>query len=468
MKKRTVKLFALLAALILVLVACGDGGTDTTAAPGAAPDDTTADTTADTTGDTTGDTGAMDFTDVDVSGTEVSVWGAPTGDEGASIQATFDVYGEAEGATVVWLGSDSFEQDLRIAVDGGAPPDIAITPQPGSICEFADAGQLVSLEDLGFDIAALESAHGAYFIGLGECADGNHYAIPTNANYKSIVWYNKPAFEAGGYEVPETWDDLVALSAQIRDDGITPWCIGLGSDAATGWPGTDWIEDIMVRTAGADVYNQWVNHEIAFNDPAVVNAFDRLAEIWQGEDFVLGGLEGVSAIDFRDAPDPMFNEPPSCMLHRQASFIANFFPEGVESGTDADFFNFPAIDSDGAMGGGELAIVFNNRPEVAALLEAYAGPDMQCVQAAPKGHGVAGIERISANANTALDCYESDTVRKQAEAVSAALATNGFVFDASDLMPSAVGQGTFWTGMVDWTRGTSTADVLDTIEASWP
>lgn len=468
MKKRTVKLFALLAALILVLVACGDGGTDTTAAPGAAPDDTTADTTADTTGDTTGDTGAMDFTDVDVSGTEVSVWGAPTGDEGASIQATFDVYGEAEGATVVWLGSDSFEQDLRIAVDGGAPPDIAITPQPGSICEFADAGQLVSLEDLGFDIAALESAHGAYFIGLGECADGNHYAIPTNANYKSIVWYNKPAFEAGGYEVPETWDDLVALSAQIRDDGITPWCIGLGSDAATGWPGTDWIEDIMVRTAGADVYNQWVNHEIAFNDPAVVNAFDRLAEIWQGEDFVLGGLEGVSAIDFRDAPDPMFNEPPSCMLHRQASFIANFFPEGVESGTDADFFNFPAIDSDGAMGGGELAIVFNNRPEVAALLEAYAGPDMQCVQAAPKGHGVAGIERISANANTSLDCYESDTVRKQAEAVSAALATNGFVFDASDLMPSAVGQGTFWTGMVDWTRGTSTADVLDTIEASWP
>ncbi len=468
MKKRTVKLFALLAALILVLVACGDGGTDTTAAPGAAPDDTTADTTADTTGDTTGDTGAMDFTDVDVSGTEVSVWGAPTGDEGASIQATFDVYGEAEGATVVWLGSDSFEQDLRIAVDGGAPPDIAITPQPGSICEFADAGQLVSLEDLGFDIAALESAHGAYFIGLGECADGNHYAIPTNANYKSIVWYNKPAFEAGGYEVPETWDDLVALSAQIRDDGITPWCIGLGSDAATGWPGTDWIEDIMVRTAGADVYNQWVNHDIAFNDPAVVNAFDRLAEIWQGEDFVLGGLEGVSAIDFRDAPDPMFNEPPSCMLHRQASFIANFFPEGVESGTDADFFNFPAIDSDGAMGGGELAIVFNNRPEVAALLEAYAGPDMQCVQAAPKGHGVAGIERISANANTALDCYESDTVRKQAEAVSAALATNGFVFDASDLMPSAVGQGTFWTGMVDWTRGTSTADVLDTIEASWP
>lgn len=450
--KRALKLFVLLAVLSLIVAACGNGG---------------ADETTTTAGDGGGDGDGVSYTDVDVSGTEVSVWGAPTGDEGASIQATFDIYAEAEGATVTWLGSDSFEQDLRIAVDGGAPPDIAITPQPGSICEFADAGDLVSLEDLGFDIAELEAAHGAYLIGLGECG-GSHYAIPTNTNYKSIIWYNKPAFEAGGYEIPTTWDDLVALSAQIRDDGITPWCIGLGSEAATGWPGTDWIEDIMVRTAGADVYNQWTNHEIPFDDPAVVNAFDTMGEIYFAEGFVLGGVEGVAAIDFRDAPDPMFNEPPSCMLHRQASFIANFFPEGVEPGVDADFFDFPDIDGSGAMGGGELAMMFNNRPEVAAFLAAYADVDLQCVQASPKGHGVAGIERISANANTPSDCYESDTVKKQAEAVAAALGDNAFVFDGSDLMPSAVGQGSFWTGMVDWTRGTPTQDVVDSVESSWP
>ena len=448
------RLLALLAVLALVIAACGGG-------EGGEDGDTT--TTASTEGTTS-------FTDVDVSGTEVSLWSAPTGDEGAAIQAAFNVYGEAEGATVTYLGSDSFEQDLRIAVDGGSPPDIAVTPQPGSICEFADAGSLVSLEDMGFDIAALEAAHGAYFIGLGACGD-SHYAVPTNANYKSIVWYNKPLFDAGGYTIPETWDDLVTLSAQVRDDGTTPWCIGLGSEAATGWPGTDWIEDIMIRTAGADVYNQWVNHEIPFTDPALVTAFDTYAEIMFGEEFVLGGPDGVSAIDFRDAPDPMFNEPPSCMFHRQASFIASFFPEGVEPGVDADFFNFPAIDTSlpaAAMGGGELAIVFNNRPEVVAFVEAYAGPDLQCVVASSAGHGVAGIERISANANTSADCYESDTVKKQAEAVAAALGANGFVFDASDLMPSAVGQGSFWTGMVDWTRGTPTAEVLESIEASWP
>ena len=431
----------------MVVAACGGGTSDETT------------TTAGASGDS--------YTDVDVSGTEVSVWGAPTGDEGASIQATFDIYGAAEDATVTYTGSDSIEQDTRIAVDGGAPPDIFITPQPGSICEFAGNGDLVSLEDMGFDIAALEAAHGAYLMGLGEC-DGSHYTIPTNTNYKSIIWYNKPAFEAGGYEIPTTWDELLALSQQILDDGTTPWCIGFGSEAATGWPGTDWIEDIMVRTAGADVYNQWTSHEIPFNDPAVVHAFDLFGEIMFADGFVLGGADGVAAIDFRDAPDPMFNDPPSCMLHRQASFIANFFPEGVVPGTDADFFDFPDIDGSGAMGGGELAMVFNDRPEVRALLAAYADVPLQCVQAAPKGHGVAGIERISANANTPADCYESDTVRKQAEAVAAALGNNSFVFDGSDLMPSAVGQGSFWTGMVDWSRGTPAQEVADAIEASWP
>jgi len=457
----------------MVVAACSSDSDDTTttAAAAAGGDDTATTTTAAAGGDDTATTttaaaGGDDM--VDLSGTEVSVFAAPTGDEGASIQATFDVYNEQTGSTVTYEGSDDFEAQLRIRVDGGNPPDVAITPQPGSICVFADAGNLVSLEDMGFDIAALEAAHGAYFMNLGVCADGQHYSIPTNANSKSLVWYNKPVFDAAGYTVPETWDEMVALSAQMVADGQTPWCIGLGSDAATGWPGTDWIEDIMVRTAGADVYNQWSNHEIPFNDPAVQAAFDKFGEIMFADGFVLGGAAGVSAIDFRDAPDPMFNDPPNCLLHRQASFIANFFPEPLPR-EDAAFFPFPAIDTSlpaAAMGGGELAMVFNNRPEVKAAVEAYAGVDLQCVQAS--GAGVPGIERISANANTPNDCYVTDTVKLQAEGIASALGANGFVFDASDLMPPAVGQGSFWTGMIDWTRGTSTADVTDSIENSWP
>lgn len=451
--KRT-KWLLLLVAFAMIVAACGGDSDDTTT------------TTADGGG---GEGTENEYTDVDVSGTQVSVFAAPTGDEGASIQATFDVYNEATGGTVTYEGSDDFEAQLRIRVDGGNPPDIAITPQPGSICVFADAGEIVALEDLGLDVDALIAAHGQYFMDLGKCADGKYYSIPTNANYKSIVWYNKPAFDSAGYEVPETWDELVALSSQIVTDGGTPWCIGFGSDAATGWPGTDWIEDIMIRTAGADVYNQWAKHEIPFTDPAVKNAFDTFAEIMFGEGFVLGGPEGVAAIDFRDAPNPMFNDPPSCLMHRQASFISNFFPEGVELGVDAAFFNFPAIDTSlppAAMGGGELGMVFNNRPEVGAALLAYSQVPLQCIQAS--GAGVPGIERISANAGTPNDCYVTDTVKLQAGAVAAALAGNGFVFDASDLMPPAVGQGSFWSGMVNWTRGTSTDDVLNSVETSWP
>jgi alpha-glucoside transport system substrate-binding protein len=453
------KFLGLLLALVLVAAACGDSGSDTTAAAGGGGD---------------GGGGA------DISGTEISVFAAPTGDEGQSLQGTFDVWNAETGATATYEGSDSFEEQLRIRVDGGNPPDVAITPQPGSICTFADNGDLVSFEDMGFDIDALFAAHGQYFMDLGKCADGEHYAIPTNANFKSIIWYNKPAFEAAGYAIPETWDDLIALSDQILADGTTPWCIGFGSDAATGWIGTDWIEDILVREAGSEFYGQWVNHEVPFNSDEVKSAFNTLGEVLFADGYVLGGPSEVPAIDFRDAPDPMFNDPPSCMLHRQASFIANFFPEGVVSGVDADFFTFPTIDGNGgAMGGGELAMVFNDRPEVRQFIADYAGPTYQCVQASTEapgsdlgGHGVLTegnpVERISANANTPNDCYQSDTVRKQAAAIAAALGSNTFVFDASDLMPPDVGQGTFWDGMVDFARGTSTDDVVNAIENAWP
>jgi alpha-glucoside transport system substrate-binding protein len=467
-----VRWLGLLLVFMLVAAACGDDddGADTTVAEEAAEEEAAEE------GEEAEEAEEM----ADISGTEVSVFAAPTGDEGASIQATFDVWNAETGAVATYEGSDSMEEQLRIRVDGGNPPDMAITPQPGSICTFGDNGDLVSVEDMGFDIDELIAAHGQYFMDLGLCADGKHYAIPTNANFKSIVWYNKPVFEANGYTIPETYADLVALSDQILADGITPWCIGFGSEAATGWPGTDWIEDILVRQAGSGFYDQWTKHEVPFNSPEVIAAFEKFSEIMFADDFVLGGPAQVPAIDFRDAPDPMFNDPPSCMLHRQASFIANFFPEGVVSGTDADFFIFPSIDgTGGAMGGGELAMVFNDRPEVVQLLADYSGVTYQCVQASTEapgselgGHGVLQegnpIERISGNANTPNDCYQSDTVKKQAAAVAAALGSNTFVFDGSDLMPPEVGQDSFWNGMVDWAGGTSVQEVVDAVEDSWP
>ncbi len=474
----------ILAVFALVAAACSSDSDDeaTTTAAGdttettaAAATETTAAAATETTAAAATETTAAAA--ADLAGTKIEVMGAPTGDETNTFVTTFNKWNETTGAEATYEGSDDMEAQLRIRVEGNNPPDIALLPQPGSICGFADEGNLVSLEEMGFDIAELEAAHGAFFISLGECADGQHYAIPTNANLKSIGRHIKPAFEAGGYAVPATWDELVALSQQVADDGITPWCIGFGSDAATGWPGTDWLEDIMIRTAGADGYLAWVKGDLEFSSDEVQAAFDRFGEIMFTDGFVLGGADQVAAIDFRDAPDPMFGDPPNCMFHRQANFITGFFPEGMVAGVDADFFPFPAIDpayTDSVMGAGEMAVVFDGRPEVVQFLGDFSGPTWQCVHASvvgdPElgGNETPGFERISANANTPISCYETDTIKTLATAIAAALGANGFAFDASDLMPPEVGQGSFWTGMVDWSRGTSAADVGATIDASWP
>jgi alpha-glucoside transport system substrate-binding protein len=458
--KRTRWFIALFATMAMLLAACGDGegGDETT---------------------TTAEGG--DEVECESAGADFNLFGAPTGVEGDALQGYINVYNETCDTNISFRGSDAFEQELRIAVDGGDPPAVAVTPQPASICDFADDGALVSLEDMGFDIAEMEANHGTFWMNLGLCDDGNHYGIPWFPNFKSVVFYHVPTFDDGGYEIPETYDDLVALSQQMVDDGITPWCFGLGSDEATGWPGTDWIEDIYVRMHGADAYTDWYTHEIPFNDPTVVAAFDKWGEIYKGEGFVLGGPDGAVGVDFRESPGPLFSDPPGCAMLKQGSFIANFFSQqpGYEEGDEENIgvFAFPTIDGNtGAMGGGDTIMVFDGSPEIVAAVADWISPDWQCTLASASGggiapyggHGVAGVERLPGHKDVDPNCYESDAAKTFAEAITDALAADAFVFDASDLMPPEVGQRTFWDGVVDWARGADSQTVADQIEATWP
>ncbi|MFZ0492867.1 MAG: ABC transporter substrate-binding protein [Acidimicrobiia bacterium] len=415
-------------------------------------------------------------------GAEFTVSGAPTGVELEALQGFMNVYNTETDSKITVTGSDSFETELRIQVEGGNPPEVAFTPQPGSICEFADEGKLVSLEDMGFDIATMEADHSKFWMDLGVCADGNHYGIPWFPNFKSIIFYHQPTFEAEGYTIPETWDDLVALSTQMVADGYTPWCMGFGSGDATGWPGTDWIEDIYVRESGSAMYSQWFKHEIPFNDPTVAKAFDTFGEILFGDGFVLGGADNVASTSFQDSPAPLFEDPkPGCLMLKQGSFISNFFEQapGYEPGEESEIsvFSFPSIDGNvGAMGGGDTLIVFDDSDGEVQAIKDWISPDWQCTLASPDGggiakyggHGVAGVERLPGNKNVDPNCYDSESAKAFAKSVTEALAANTFVFDASDLMPPAVGQGTFWTAMVDWSQGAPTQEVIDTVEASWP
>lgn len=358
-----------------------------------------------------------------------------------------------------------FEQQFQIQAEGGTL-DVAAVPQPGAIPDLVDKGSIVALEDLGFDIAELEEMLGESFVALGEY-EGKHYGLPTNINLKSMVWYPKAAFDAAGYTVPETWDDLLALSDEIVADGSSPWCVGFGSEGSTGWPATDWMEDIMLRTAGPEVYDKWVAHEIPFDDPAVKTAAERFGEILFADGYVLGGAASTPDIAFGDAPAPMFDDPPKCWLHRQASFINSFFPDDAEAGVDYDWFPLPPIDQEGTLYAGELTVVGKNgnRPEVVDFLERFIDQEVQCEMG-----GVTASSRISPNVDVGEDCYANEILAGASTILTDALKEGTGRFDASDLMPAAVGSGSFWTGMIDYVKGgpSSLDGVLADIEASWP
>jgi alpha-glucoside transport system substrate-binding protein len=397
----------------------------------------------------------------------VNVLNAMEPQEATAVQAAVDDNIGDVDYTVEIEASADFEEQFPIRAEGGTL-DVALVPQPGTVAAEADKGTIVSLEDMGVDVDALTDLVGDYLMSLVEF-NGEHWGVPTNVNLKSMIWYPKDDFDAKGYQVPTTFDELMDLSDQIVADGGTPWCVGFESGSATGWPATDWMEDIMLRTAGPDVYDEWVAHDIPFNDPAVKSAAETFGQVMFTDGYVLGGAADTPSIAFGAAPLPMFDDPPKCWLHRQASFIigAAPFPEDAEAGVDYDWFPFPPIDQEGTLLAGEFAVVGTNgnRPEVTDFLQKFIGEPIQCAQG-----GDPLSSRVSPNINVGPDCYANQILADSAAVLTDAIKNGTGRFDASDLMPGEVGAGSFWTGMVRYMQqGPSSLDgVLDDIENSWP
>jgi alpha-glucoside transport system substrate-binding protein len=401
----------------------------------------------------------------DFPGEVLTITGAGTGNDAARQEAVFAYFTEATGAEVRYSGSESFEQDIVIAVQAGTPPDIAIFPQPGLATDLAARGGLTPLgaelrDWVVENYAAGESwADMATFPGPDGVED--IFGIFFGKDVKSLVWYVPEQFEEAGYEIPETMEDLKALTEQIVADGGTPWCIGLGSGAATGWPATDWVEDMMLRTQPIEVYDQWVTNEMPFDDPRVVAAIEEYGWFVRNDDFVVGGAAAAATTDFRDSPRGLFEFPPECYMHRQASFIPNFFPEGMEMGTDVDFFYFPAYASKDlgtpVLGSGGLAAVVNDRPVARAFIEFLKTPIAHEVFMAQN-------QWYTAHKGANPEAYASETQRALGAILTGATT---FRFDASDLMPGEIGTSAFWTGMIDYTTGTSAAEVAAAIQRRW-
>ncbi|MGR3540370.1 MAG: ABC transporter substrate-binding protein, partial [Hasllibacter sp.] len=278
---------------------------------------------------------------------------------------------------------------------------------------------------------------------------------------KSLVWYSPENFEDAGYEVPETMEQLKELTDQIVADGGTPWCIGLGSGGATGWPATDWVEDMMLRTQSPAVYDQWVSNEMPFDAPEVVAAIEEFGYFARNDDYVSGGAGAVATTDFRDSPKGLFASPPQCYMHRQASFIPAFFPEGTEVGVDADFFYFPAYEGQDlgtpVLGAGTLWAITNESEAAAELIKFLQTPEAHEIWMARGGF-------LTPHKGVDTSKFATDAAKNMNDIL---LNATTFRFDASDLMPGGVGAGTFWTGMVDYAGGADAEDVAGAIQDSW-
>jgi alpha-glucoside transport system substrate-binding protein len=399
-------------------------------------------------------------------GQTLTIFGPWRGEDQVLAESVFAYFAAATGVTINYSSSENYEQQIVIDTEAGSPPDIAILPQPGLIADLVKKGFVTPLGQETQDWLAANYAAGESWVGLGSYAgpDGTAalYAFPYKIDVKSLVWYVPENFEDAGYEVPQTMEELKALTDQIVADGGTPWCIGLGSGGATGWPATDWVEDMMLRTQAPDVYDKWVSNELPFNSPEVVGAIDEFGWFAKNDAYVAGGASAVASTDFRDSPKGLFTSPPQCYLHHQASFVPSFFPEGTEVGTDADFFYMPAYESKDlgkpVLGAGTLAFITKDTPASRAFVEFLKTPIAHEVWMAQKSF-LTPMKTVNA------DLYGDPTMKKMGEIL---LNATTFRFDASDLMPGVVGAGTFWTGMVDFVGGKSAQDVAGAIQASWP
>jgi alpha-glucoside transport system substrate-binding protein len=401
----------------------------------------------------------------DLSGQELTIFGPWLGPDQELVEGMLAYFEAATGADVKYVGSDSFESQVRIDTEAGSAANISVFPQPGLTGDLAKLGFIAPLTDA--DAAWLRDTYaaGESWVDLASFAgpDGvkRLYGFFYKVDVKSLVWYVPENFEDAGYEIPTSMEELKALTERIVADGGVPWCIGLGSGAATGWPATDWVEDMMLRTTSPENYDRWVTNELKFTDPIVIRAIEEFGWFARNDAFVSGGAGAVATTDFRDSPKGLFSSPPQCYMHRQASFIPSFFPEGTEVGVDADFFYFPAYEAAGlgnpVLGAGTLFAITRDSPAARVFIEWLKTPIAHEVWMARSGF-------LTPHKGVNAEVYGDPTLRKMNDIL---LGADTFRFDGSDLMPGAIGAGSFWTGMVDYAGGKPAEEVANAIQASW-
>ncbi len=463
--KTVLKVMSILIVATMILVACAPAATPT---PPPAATSAPAATVAPTSG-----AGAAyakvgqelaDAFNGKYKGKTVTMAGPFTDQDAVKFNDSIKDFQSKTGITITYSGSKEFEASIRISIEGGNAPDVVDFPQPGLLASFVASGKALDLSKI-INAAWLKQNYKQSWLDMGTMKGPNGpitAGIWARANGKDLVWYPKAAFDKAGYKVPTTWDQLMALSDQIVKDGDTPWCIGIESGAATGWTMTDWIEALMLRTTTPENYDKWVAGTLKFDSPEVRKAIDYATKIWFNDKYVYGGRKAIASTAFGDAPKPMFNNPPKCWMNKQGNFVTSFFPTDMKAGVDYDFFYLPTIDP--AFGkpfevAGDIYAAFNDRPEVRAVIQYFTMGESLKTWVQANG-------AISPHNDASLDWYQDPVLKKIAQIMQEATVVR---FDASDLMPGAVGAGSFWKSMTSYVSGSVNLDTaLKEIDASWP
>ena len=425
---RLVRWFAIGAVLALVAAACGgdDGGG----------------------GGTT--TGAATGTTADLSGTTVEVAATWTGAEQKNFEQVLAGFEDATGADVTFLSAgDDIAAFLGPKIEGGDPPDVAILPQPGVLQSFAEQGDLMPIDEVAGDLVDQNLGPGGRSVGTFE---DTLYGVWFKAAQKSTVWYNVNVFDDAGVQPPQTWEELQQDAQTISDFGVAPYSIG----ADVGWPLSDLFENIYLRTAGADMYDQLAKHEIAWTDQSVKDALAVMGDLLGDSDLLAGGTQGALQTDFNGSVTQAFSDPPQGAIVFEGDFVGGVIEGETDSkvGTDADFFDFPSIDGSppAVMGGGDIAVLLDDTEGGQALIRYLASPEAGEIWA-----GIGGF--ISPNKNVSLDAYGDDVARRAAEAFQEA--GDSVVYDMSDLQPTEFGATTgqgIWGIFTDFLQDPSDID----------
>ena len=435
---------ALLVVVVLAASACSSGSTTPSPVVTQAPVVTTAPGATATVTPTTGPIGGT-----------LTVMGTWSGDEQTSFLAMIQPWVNQTGVQVKYTGTRDINASLNQGIQTGTLPDLAGLPGPGQMAEYQAAGKLIKLNDV-IDSATYKANNSPGLVNLGMVGT-DIYGVFIKASVKGLIWYN-PAVVDVSKGAPKTWDDLKALATADASKAKATWCVGLESGAASGWPGTDFIEDFVLRTAGPDVYKQWYQGKVKWSDPKIKAAFQDYGDVVKAS---YGGSNYILSTNFGNGGDGLFTTPPNCLFHHQASFITGFskFKTGT-AGTSYDFFPFPDIDpaySGAVEGAGDLFGMFHDTPAARSLMAYLVTPAAQSIWVGRGG---------ALSPNKLVVNYPDDIARRSGEILANA---KTFVFDASDNMPTAM-NAEFWKQILVFVKDPSKIDAiladLDAVQAS--